>query len=206
MEAAGLMELEALSDRFCIASNNQINVILSPQDLVSCNKFVDFGCNGGIPLMAYTYTALSGLVTEECFHYTSGHTEVNGPCLIKKDKCVDASIPYKKYKSQLMSIRTHTNVEEIKADIYNNGPITAAMSVYSDFMSYSSGIYVRHSNDYLGGHAIKGIGWGYDPTTKLHYWIMANSWSPNWGENGYFRIKMGECGIDSAVTRAEPSI
>jgi len=35
---------------------------------------------------------------------------------------------------------------------------------------------------------------------------MANSWNTNWGENGYFRIKMGECGIDEQVTSSEPSI
>lgn len=97
------------------------------------------------------------------------------------------------------------SVSKIKQDIYDNGPVTAAMMVYEDFLSYSSGIYVRHSNDFLGGHAIKGVGWGKDASSGINFWIMANSWSPSWGENGYFRIKMGECQIDEMVTSALPS-
>merc|ERR1711971_1160049 len=29
---------------------------------------------------------------------------------------------------------------------------------------------------------------------------VANSWNPYWGENGYFRIKFGDSGIDYGVT------
>ena len=80
------------------------------------------------------------------------------------------------------------------------------MLVYEDFLAYKSGIYVRKSSKFLGGHAIKGVGWGKDQDSGIHFWIMANSWNTNWGENGYFRIKMGECGIDEQVTSSEPSI
>lgn len=30
-----------------------------------------------------------------------------------------------------------------------------------------------------------------------NYWIVANSWSTSWGDQGYFRIKKGICGIES---------
>jgi len=36
------------------------------------------------------------------------------------------------------------------------------MLVYEDFLAYKSGIYVRKSSKFLGGHAIKGVGWGKD--------------------------------------------
>ena len=53
----------------------------------------------------------------------------------------------------------------------------------------------------MGGHAIKIVGWGTDPTGG-DYWKVANSWNPYWGENGYFRIRRGtdECGIEDQVT------
>jgi len=34
------------------------------------------------------------------------------------------------------------------------------MMVYDDFLTYKSGIYIRKSKNFLGGHAIKAIGWG----------------------------------------------
>jgi len=38
---------------------------------------------------------------------------------------------------------------------------------------------------------------GYDNVE--HYWKVRNSWGPGWGENGYFRIGFGECGIEQNV-------
>jgi hypothetical protein len=33
----------------------------------------------------------------------------------------------------------------------------------------------------------------------MDYWLVANSWSPAWGEKGYFKIRRGtnECGIET---------
>jgi len=81
--------------------------------------------------------------------------------------------------------------------MFTNGPITTCFDVYQDFMNYTSGIYVRHSNDLLGGHCVKVIGWGYDATSKLNYWMAQNSWGPTWGMQGYFNIAAGQCGFDS---------
>jgi len=43
------------------------------------------------------------------------------------------------------------------------------------------------------------LGWGVDSGTP--YWIVANSWNPDWGNQGYFCIRRGhdECGIESEV-------
>ena len=41
----------------------------------------------------------------------------------------------------------------------------------------------------------------------MKYWKVANSWNPNWGEKGYFRILRGtgECGIEDQVTANGPT-
>ena len=33
----------------------------------------------------------------------------------------------------------------------------------------------------------------------MPYWLVANSWSPHWGEKGFFKILRGanECGIET---------
>ena len=57
------------------------------------------------------------------------------------------------------------------------------MNVYGDFTNYAGGIYEQTSTeDYVGIHAVKLIGWGYSQTYDVYYWIGANTWSENWGE------------------------
>ena len=45
------------------------------------------------------------------------------------------------------------------------------------------------------GSAVKLIGWGVEPGSNgsraIPYWTAANSWSPSWGEGGFFRIRRG---------------
>ncbi|KAK6059366.1 papain family cysteine protease, partial [Cooperia oncophora] len=50
-----------------------------------------------------------------------------------------------------------------------------------------------------GGHAVKIIGWGTE--NDVPYWIIANSWHDDWGEDGYFRFIRGinDCGIEEDV-------
>mmetsp|Transcript_1745 Transcript_1745/g.1707 ORF Transcript_1745/g.1707 Transcript_1745/m.1707 type:complete len:105 (-) Transcript_1745:48-362(-) len=84
------------------------------------------------------------------------------------------------------------------------GPVEGAFTVYDDFMSYGGGIYQHKSGKMLGGHAIKIIGWGKEG--DLYYWLCANSWGPAWGENGYFRIQMGQVGINNKIYAANPII
>lgn len=78
--------------------------------------------------------------------------------------------------------------------------------VYKDFMSYRSGVYVQTSQQVLGGHAVKIVGWGLDQETHTSYWICANSWDVGWGESGYFNIKMGECQVDQAAIAGMPNL
>jgi C1A family cysteine protease len=65
--------------------------------------------------------------------------------------------------------------------------------VYEDFKHYKSGVYSYVSGKKLGGHAILLV--GYDD--KEQCFIVKNSWGPDWGENGFFRIAYSE--LDSVV-------
>ena len=64
--------------------------------------------------------------------------------------------------------------------------------MHSDFFSYSDGIYdsdlccerCRRTN-----HAVLVVGYGTE--NGIDYWLVKNSWGPNWGNNGYFKIKRG---------------
>jgi len=85
-------------------------------------------------------------------------------------------------------------VNNIKSDLLKYGTVTAAFTVYEDFLTYKSGVYKHLTGKALGGHAVKIIGWGTD------HWIVVNSWNDSWGDKGTFRIAFGDCGIDSDCT------
>tara|TARA_B100000795_G_scaffold257660_1_gene231084 strand:+ start:106 stop:420 length:315 start_codon:yes stop_codon:yes gene_type:complete len=91
------------------------------------------------------------------------------------------------------------DVKGMQKEILQNGPIEVAFFVYSDFQTYSSGIYHRtaSSEGPMGGHAVRILGWGTQAGED--YWLVANSWSPQWGEKGFFKIRRGtnECGIET---------
>ncbi|KAF4715988.1 hypothetical protein FOZ63_022752 [Perkinsus olseni] len=93
-------------------------------------------------------------------------------------------------------------VDEIKKEIIDNGPVAAAFTVYEDFPYYKSGVYKHVRGSELGGHAVKIIGWGVEQNEQ--YWLVMNSWNVNWGDKGTFKIAFGECGIDSEVTAGVP--
>jgi cathepsin B len=90
------------------------------------------------------------------------------------------------------------------ADIMKNGPVEAGFDVYEDFLTYKSGVYQHKKGQLVGGHAIKILGWGVDNGTP--YWIIANSWNPDWGNQGFFWMLRGkdECGIEDSVVAGIP--
>jgi cathepsin B len=48
------------------------------------------------------------------------------------------------------------------------------------------------------------LGWGVEDGTP--YWLVANSWNTDWGNNGYFKILRGsnECGIEDEIVAGIP--
>jgi len=181
----------ALQDRFCIASKGQIKVVLSPQDMVSCDSG-DMACQGGLLNKAWSYLETTGIVAEQCFPYVSGDGKNLPHC--PHGNCQDSTSKYTKYRAVAGSSKAFTCSNQIKQEIIKNGPVQTGFMVYEDFMHYKTGVYEFTHGNKLGGHAVKIVGWGQEEGKE--FWIAQNSWGPEWGENGFFRIKLGECMFD----------
>lgn len=41
-------------------------------------------------------------------------------------------------------------------------------------------------------HATLLIGWGYDETKDMKYWLVRNSYGSSWGEHGNFKVRRGQ--------------
>ena len=80
-------------------------------------------------------------------------------------------------------------------------PVVIALEAdTSYFQSYSGGILDSTACGNSLDHAVEIVGYGTE--NGVDYWIVRNSWSDSWGENGYIRIKkssstndVGICGL-----------
>ena len=194
---------EALSDRFCIASNGTVDVVLSPQDLVSCDTS-NYGCQGGILPLAWKYIKQNGVCSDKCKPYSFMTRRLGlGLSCMHDSGCSTFSFASSE-RFFVDSIYRPRTVSAIKKQLVEHGPLEGAFTVYADFMNYKKGVYHHTSGSSLGGHAIKVLGYGTQD--GMNYWLCANSWGKSWGENGFFKIKMGNCGINNEMIAGAPRL
>ena len=136
---------------------------------------------------ALTFCQNTGVVLESCFPYTPG----NQPC---KHGCP--------IYSKIGGYQTLLSMPDRKNAIASGGPVIAGMAVYQDFFSYRSGVYKHASGNLAGYHCVSVV--GYDDAKQC--WIAKNSWNTSWGEQGFFHIAFGECGIDTQFAMYAPVV
>jgi C1A family cysteine protease len=140
---------------------------------------------GWWPKEAFDAYQSKGVSDEACYPYSSG--------LAKKD----CSGLCSNWAERVVKITGYTDLTNKPADIKNwistRGPVCACFVVYEDFFSYKSGVYKHVTGAEAGGHCVTIVGYNDDGG----YWICKNSWNTGWGEQGFFRIAYGQCGIDS---------
>lgn len=180
---------EFLSDRYCIASGGELKETFAPQFMVDCadDKYEAEGCDGAETQVALHWAEDVGLVSETCYPYFSGETREQGQCYDSECPTGEYAVRHKAEQGSVQLYFNYTNVE-IAQDILENGPLYFSMVVFGDFKAYKGGVYHPIDYEVKGTHAVKCLGWGYDEESCSHYWICANSWSEDWGEDGFFRI------------------
>jgi len=210
---------EAFNDRMCIKQGGAFRELLSVSDTTGCCGFLScfsMGCNGGQIGTPWSWFERTGVVSggdygdgvycydytmPECAHHVNSTTLPDCSTIPEKtpsceSKCVsNTTINYSSDKVKASSSYGFDSVDAIKQDLVQYGSVTAAFTVYEDFVTYTSGIYKHTSGKALGGHAVKIIGYG--TRDGQNFWIVVNSWNEYWGDQGLFLIAEGDCGIDS---------
>jgi len=208
----------AMGDRSCIASNGANQLYLSDEDVMSCCTFCGSGCDGGYPLMAFRYWQTNGVVTGGPYDSKQGCQPYEIPPygVAATSKPDDTPACQKTCESGYSATYTGdkhfgssyyqvgNGVTGMQQELFENGPIVSAFSVYEDFYNYVSGVYHHVSGGYVGGHAVKVVGWGTEDNTP--YWLVANSWNASWGEAGFFKIIRGtnDCGFEQSISAGQP--
>ncbi|VDM55547.1 unnamed protein product [Angiostrongylus costaricensis] len=219
----------AITDRICIASKGNTSVTISADDLLSCCTDCGFGVTVSLQTGCKPYPFPPCEHHIKPVHYKQCQGELYPTNACERSCQEGYAVPYEEDKHYgSSSYAVAADVATIQKEIMLHGPVEASFEVYGDFVHYSSGIYRLTGGDILGGHAVKMIGWGTE--NGVDYWLCANSWNTDWGENGkpssppsrisprflfthenirnprFFRIRRGtdECGIESGVVAGLP--
>ena len=104
------------------------------------------------------------------------------------------------------------NNEHVLKMAVSKQPVSVAIQAnISSFKFYKRGVYQDHECGDQLDHGVLIVGYGTDRLYGLDYWIVKNSWGPDWGENGYIKIlrnyeysDSGMCGI--AVQPSAPVV
>lgn len=175
---------------------------MSEQQLLDCAaEFDNHGCNGGLPSHAFEYIHAAGGLSKEFFYpYRAESTGDNSRCQF--DTSVKSKIGGRTVRSFNM---TEGDEESLMRLVSTVGPVSVAFQVVEDFRLYKSGIYSSEnckSGPMDVNHAVLVVGYGVEPDVGRPYWIVKNSWSSEWGEEGYFKIARGKnmCGIATCAS------
>ncbi|CAK9805575.1 Counting factor associated protein D [Anthophora plagiata] len=170
-------------------------VRLSQQALIDCSwGFGNNGCDGGEDFRSYQWImAHGGLPTEDDY---GGYLGEDGYCHIDNVK--------KTGKITGFVNVTSGDVNAMKIAIAKHGPISVAIDAsHKTFSFYSHGVYYDstcgNTADSLD-HAVLAVGYG--SLNGKDYWLIKNSWSNYWGNDGYILMSQenNNCGVLTTPT------
>ena len=157
-------------------------VDLSEEVLVSdCCSAGD--CSGGYINQAADWLATSGTTTEACWPYSGS----DGPC---SGYCPTPMVGRIGSWDYAGGNWWTVDIDAIKQALVSYGPVIVGMDVYSDFYTYSGGVYQHTTGSYEGGHAVLVTGYVDDVNAPGGgFFVVKNSWGSGWGPyGGYLAI------------------
>ncbi|KAK3124100.1 hypothetical protein QOZ80_8AG0640430 [Eleusine coracana subsp. coracana] len=162
---------------------------LSEQQLVDCDTKGNAGCDGGLMDYAFQYIAKHGGVASEAAY---PYKAKQGSC--KKKATAPAVVSIDGYED------VPANDEAALKKAVAGQPVAVAIEASgSHFQFYSEGVFNGKCGTELD-HGVAAVGYGVT-ADGTKYWIVKNSWGPEWGEKGYIRMardveaEEGLCGI-----------
>lgn len=167
-------------------------ISLSEQQLVDCtwdDALGVAGCNGGFASVVLQWVINNGgIATEASYPYLMQ----DGFC---KAKDVSSGVTLKAYVNV-------TDGEPGLQDAVALGPVAVAIDAsHPEFRYYTSGVYYQadcgNTLDDLD-HEVLAVGYG--TYQGQDYWLVKNSWSTHWGDEGFImmsRNRDNNCGIAS---------
>jgi len=173
--------------------NNATMIPLAPQQIVDCDGNDD-GCGGGDPPTAYQYVmSAGGMDSNSSYPYTGQ----DGTCAFNKTSVI-ANINNWNYACQ------EDDEQTLQQSTFQYGPTSICVDASLSWQLYESGVMSAWDCAWIDilDHCVQAVGWNLGPSAETPYWVVRNSWSADWGENGFIRLEYGEntCGMTDEAT------
>merc|ERR1712151_1356800 len=214
---------EEVESMYVIHVDDHAQQTFSPQQITSCTP-KSMGCGGGSPINGFMYLQTVGLAQEVFWPFAGGLTPQSvcqGPeCTESCDKDL-ADIykyqgligPYASVKSAYYAVTPcqdkgckNQDLDSLAWAVAGIGPLSVAVNA-KVWKNYRGGVL---SFEGCGDtdmkdldHAVQLV--GFNQKAEKPYWIVRNTWSTNWGHNGYIYLEYGKntCGIANLATYPE---
>ena len=151
---------------------------LSEQQMVDCaSKFGNHGCQGGYHDRAFNYVRKYGQELETSYPY-----------MAKDQKCSYDSTKLQVQSGALWDYRYVPKEDGQALEDASAGQVVSVGVDATPLKSYTGGVFDDWTAYNAVNHAVTLVGYGTDSDTKQDYWLVRNSWGPDWAEEGYFRL------------------
>jgi len=187
---------ETLESYWAMATNGRL-MDLSEQQVLDCVPNPNDcggtgGCGGGTAELAYAQLVKMGGIASEWTYPYQSYFAAAFQCRY------NATLTKPMAKLLGYTVLASNQYLPVMQALTNIGPLVVNVDA-SVWFSYETGVFngCNQTNPDID-HVVQLVGYGTDP--KLgDYWLVRNSWSPNWGEDGYIRLRRSQdppCGVD----------
>ena len=184
---------DSIASRIAVVNKGDDAPRLSVKQLMACDD-IDHACSTGNMYTAYEWLGQNGgISTEEDYNKkVPGERE--------DDPAAQCALSAKKMYNTpgMCDLEQILGEEPLYRALYERGPVAVGINA-NELQAYTNGVIMLDDCHPLGrgiesiNHAALVVGWG-ETSAGVKFWELKNSYGPEWGDQGFFRIERGRIG------------